>query len=105
MSDEQKVSDKVEAPHFPGEIELYGDPGIASYDAKVPTFLKWTYFTLPIWGIITLFVFWNGSTGGWTDRGYWRELQIASNTTFPLKNHNLPTAEAGREDEEQLFND
>ena len=67
------------------EIELYGDPGIASYDAKVPKFLLLTYLLLPIWGIATFYYFWNGSLG-WLDRGYWRELQVAANTTFPIEN-------------------
>lgn len=70
-----------------GELELYGDPGIASYDAKVPRFLKFTYVFWPIWGIVTFYFFWNGSIG-WFDRGYWRELQIAANTTFPIENQN-----------------
>jgi hypothetical protein len=70
------------------DIELYGDPGIASYDAKVPKFLLLTYFLLPIWGIATFFYFWNGSLG-WFDRGYWHELQIAANTTFPVTNMNM----------------
>lgn len=80
--------DKVEDPHFEGEIELYGDPGIATFDAKVPKFLKFTYLLWPIWGIITFYFFWNGSVG-WFDRGYWRELQIAANTTFPIENQNM----------------
>lgn len=67
------------------EAELYGDPGIASYDAKVPKFLLLTYLLLPIWGVVTFFYFWNGSLG-WFDRGYWHELQIAANTTFPIEN-------------------
>lgn len=63
-----------------GEIEDYGDERIASYEGKkVPLFLKLTYFSLPVWGLITLFYFWNGSFG-WFDRGYWHELQIAANT-------------------------
>lgn len=70
------------------EIELYGDPGIASYDAKVPLFLKLTYILLPIFGFIAWYYFWNGSTG-WLDRGYWNQLQIAANTTLPYENQNL----------------
>jgi hypothetical protein len=81
--------DQVENPHFTEEIELYGDPGIASYDAKVPKFLKFTYLILPIWGLLTLYYFWNGSRG-WFDRGSWHQLQIAANTTFPIQNQNMP---------------
>ena len=80
--------DKIADPHMEGEIELYGDPGIATFDAKVPTFLKFTYLFWPIWGIITFYFFWNGSLG-WFDRGYWHELQIAANTTFPILNQNM----------------
>lgn len=69
------------------ELERFGDPDIASYDAPVPTFLKISYIVWPIWGIITFFIFWNGSVG-WFDRGYWKELQIAANTTFPIENQN-----------------
>lgn len=80
--------DSIEDPHYSGEVELFGDPGIATYDAKVAKFLLATYFILPIWGLITLYYFWNGSTG-WFDRGYWHELQIAANTTFPIQNQNM----------------
>lgn len=70
-------------------VEEYGDPGIESYDAKVPGLLKWTYIILPIWGIITFYFFWNG-TAGWLDRGYWRQLQNAAKTTFPIVNFESP---------------
>lgn len=77
-------SQKQEEP----ELELYGDPGIASYERKrIPLFLWLTYILLPIWGVITFYYFWNGSTGIF-DRGYWHELQVAANTTFPIKNQN-----------------
>lgn len=71
----------------PEEKELYGDPQIASFDAKVPKFLIFTYALLPLWGLMTFYYFWNGSIG-WFDRGYWQELQIAANTTFPIENQN-----------------
>lgn len=60
-------------------LELYGDPEIASFDSKVPLFLMLTYILLPVWGLITLYYFWNGSIG-WLDQGYWKELQIVANT-------------------------
>lgn len=66
------------------EIEEYGDPGIESCDAKVPSWLRWSYILLPFWGIITFYFFWNGSTE-WR-QGYWRELQNAAKTTFPIVN-------------------
>lgn len=81
----QKESNQGKDHDHAEEIELYGDPGIASYDAKVPKFLSFTYAILPIWGICALCYFWNGSNG-WFDRGYWHELQIAANTTFPIEN-------------------
>lgn len=84
----QQEQDPIEDPHFSGEIELYGDPGIATFDAKVSKFLLATYLILPIWGLISLYYFWNGSIG-WLDRGYWHELQVAANTTFPIENQNM----------------
>lgn len=74
-----------------GELEDYGDPGILSADAKVPLWLKMTYIILPIWGIISFCIYWNGSHG-WLDRGYWQQLQRAANTTFPFINHDEPGA-------------
>jgi hypothetical protein len=68
-----------------GKSEDYENEVFHSSDAKVPKFLKWTYILLPIWGIITLYIFWNGSTG-WFDRGAWQQLQVAANTTFPTEN-------------------
>lgn len=64
------------------ETEYYGDEGIASKDAPVPKWLLFVYATLPIWGIITFFLYWNGSQG-YLDRGHWHALQSAANTTFP----------------------
>jgi hypothetical protein len=63
------------------ELETYGDPRIASKDASIPLWLWLTYISLPIWGIVWFFLFWNGSWG-WFDRGYWGELQKAAKTTF-----------------------
>ena len=74
-----------ERKEFEGEdehLEVYGD-SITSADAKVPGWLKLTYIILPVWGIITLYFFWNGSLG-WFDRGSWAELQQAANTTYPF---------------------
>lgn len=55
------------------EIQEYKDP-------KVPRWLMLLYILLPIWGIYTMWVYWDGSQG-WLDRGYWEELQAAANTT------------------------
>lgn len=69
------------------EITYYGDDQLASADAPIETWLKVIYVLLPIWGIVTLFIFWNGSVG-WFDRGYWQQLQRAANTTMPYDNFN-----------------
>ncbi|HRD56259.1 MAG TPA: hypothetical protein PLC42_07690 [Parachlamydiaceae bacterium] len=66
-------------------LETYGDPRIASLDAPIPGWLKLTYVILPIWGIIVWHLYWNGSSG-WLDRGSWKELQEAANTTYPFRN-------------------
>jgi len=67
-------------------LDIYGD-GLTSADAKVPRWLKWSYILLPIWGVIIFILYWNGSHG-FLDRGSWKELQEAANTTFPFINHN-----------------
>ncbi|MBS4164228.1 Uncharacterized protein PRO82_001547 [Candidatus Protochlamydia amoebophila] len=84
MEPNQNHWEESETSH---EMEIYGDPAIASFDAKIPRFLVWTYWILPFWGIISLYYFWNGSIG-WFDRGSWKQLQIAANTTFPIENQN-----------------
>lgn len=50
------------------------------HNTKIPLLLKLAYIILPIWGLATFYFYWDGSSG-WGDRGYWRELQAASNTT------------------------
>lgn len=86
MQDEE--NGQAEVIQNEGEQEFYGDTGISSFDAKVPKFLKAAYLFWPLWGIVSLCYFWNGSCG-WLDRGYWHELQIAANTTFPIENQNM----------------
>jgi hypothetical protein len=83
-----KEKDRKEESHPSEDMELYGDPGIATFDAPIPKFLILIYSILPILGLIALIYFWNGSRG-WFDRGYWQELQIAANTTFPIENQNM----------------
>lgn len=73
-------------------IEDYGDPYIASYEGKVPTWLKWVYVIAPIWGIIWFYLYWNG-VQGWLDRGYWQQLQRAANTTYPFVDQDDPGKE------------
>lgn len=92
-----------ENDHSEEELELYGDSRIASYNGKVPKFLLFTYAILPIWGLITLYFFWNGSYG-WFDRGYWHELQIAANTTFPIENMNMVLEKKELEEEKETIN-
>lgn len=67
-----------------------------SYENRIPRWLLWTYILLPIWGIFTGVYYFNGSAG-WLDRGYWKQLQIAANTTFPAKNQDMPGASNDRE--------
>lgn len=77
------------------EVDVYGDDKIKSAHAKIDTWLKILYVLLPIWGVASFFIFWNGSTG-WEDRGYWHQLQKAANTTFPKINLYALTSEEDR---------
>ncbi len=79
-----KMDDNSEAQE-PEHLVIYGD-SILSADAPVPRWLQWTYIILPIWGIIAWAIYWNGSLG-FLDRGSWRELQEAANTTYPFINY------------------
>lgn len=65
---------------------LYREEPIPSEENKVPKWLILTYLILPIWGLLALIFYWNGSNNSWFDRGYWAELQQAANTTFPNEN-------------------
>ncbi len=57
-------------------------PPYIEKDAGAPRWLMWSYLLVPLWGIITFILFWNGSWG-WLDRGSWKELQEAARTTYP----------------------
>lgn len=57
--------------------------------APVPRWLIVNYIFWPIFGLVWFYLFWNGSYG-WLDRGYWKELQEAANTTIPFENASLP---------------
>lgn len=83
------------------EKEEYGDPGIASFDAPFPRWLKIIYFVLPIWGVACFYLYWNGSYG-WLDRGYWKELEIAANTTYPHINWSEPSLPETKQETKQL---
>lgn len=69
------------------ELDFYEGGTITSDHNRVPTWLKWVYIIMPIWGIIWLFLYWNGLSG-WLDRGYWIQLEKAANTTYPYINAN-----------------
>lgn len=71
----------------PHEVSDYADHEILEWkDTRVPTFLKFVYVILPIWGVMWWHFFWNGSTG-WLDRGFWGDLQHSANTTLPAAEH------------------
>lgn len=100
----QGEEEVVEKKQDDNELDFYGDTGIASCDAKIPKFLIFTYIFWPLWGIATFFYFWNGSLVGWMDPGYWHELQVAANTTFPIENQNmLPQNQALEEPNSQTI--
>lgn len=78
--------------------EFYADD-IKSDDKSVPFFLILTYALLPFWGFFSLYYYWNGSEG-WLDRGYWKQLQKAANTTIPEINYT--ELEAQKEQHERI---
>lgn len=68
--------------------EIIDDDSIPPYkdvDKGIPLWLKLVYIFVPIWGLIILWLYWNGNFGGWLDRGHWGELQQAANTKFPVR--------------------
>jgi hypothetical protein len=99
----RKMMPEENKPHEEHEeIELYGDPGISTFDKPVPTWLLMTYISLPIWGLITLVIFFNGSVG-WLDRGYWHELQVVANTTLPNHNANMEEPDSYQKQRGQII--
>jgi len=74
------------------ELEVYGDTQIASGHGKIDTWLIFFYIALPIWGVIWMFLYWNG-VHGWLDRGHWHQLEKAANTTFPHRHFNEQNGE------------
>lgn len=55
------------------------DQIIRVHENKIPWWLKVTYILLPIWGLIAMYLYWNG-TPGWFDPGHWQGLQEAAKT-------------------------
>lgn len=96
MAEEHRDEDVQDREAKDHELEYYGDTGVASAHAKVPGWLIFLYITLPIWGAFCFYLYWNGSAG-WLDRGYWKELQIAANTTLPYKNVDMSNAKPEKE--------
>lgn len=82
------------------DLELYGDPGIASRNAPVPKWLIGVNAFCVIIGLLGFYFFWNGSQG-WLDRGYWNELQRAANTTFPFTTTQIVEREAAEKQTSQ----
>lgn len=96
------MSNENKEEHHHEEPDYYNDPGILSGHAPVPKWLILTYIILPIWGVICLYVYWNGSHG-WLDRGYWQQLQRASNTTHPVYNVYYPDQNITKESVEKQY--
>ena len=66
------------------EDEFFDQEGApAEGHAPIPRWLWWVYILSPIFGIIWMWLFWNGSGNGWFDRGAWTQLQEAAKTTYP----------------------
>lgn len=49
-------------------------------DKGPPLWLTISYILLPFWGVLTFYLYWNGSHG-FLDRGHWRALEEAADTT------------------------
>jgi hypothetical protein len=73
----------------------YADNEVREYeDTNVPTFLKWVYVILPIWGVIWWWLYWDGSTGA-LDRGKWQQLERAAQTTMKTQGQMVDARESG----------
>ena len=70
---------KEEAEGKLSVVHYAGDEIMEWEGTKIPTFLKFVYFILPIWGILWFYLY-TGGSNGWLDRGSWSELQKAANT-------------------------
>ncbi len=70
-----------------GVEDEYRDDGVPeSGHAPVSKWLIACYIALPLWGIAVFALYWNGASG-WLDRGYWKQLERAANTTLPYRNY------------------
>ena len=69
------------------QLDSYSDGSIASAHGKIPRWLWFFYILMPLWGLVWLYIYWNGSVG-WLDNGSWQLLQRAANTTEPYINVN-----------------
>lgn len=79
MIDNQQLSNEEH------DIEEYSGGEVTSGHAPILKWLKWVYIFVPFWGLVCLWLYWNGSSG-WLDPGYWNQLQKAANTTYPYHN-------------------
>jgi len=52
-----------------------------SGEKKIPLFFTITFILVIVWGLWALYAYWDGASGA-VDRGYWKPLQEAANTTF-----------------------
>jgi hypothetical protein len=65
------------------ETASYADGEILELkQSKIPRWLKWVYLIVPLVGLLWLGYFWQGSRGQ-LDRGHWKALQQAAETTKP----------------------
>lgn len=77
------------------DLELYGDPGIASRNAPTPKWLVISNWFFVFLGLLWFYLFWNGSFG-FLDRGYWSQLQRAANTAYPYTTMQVVEREANQ---------
>lgn len=76
-------------------LETYGDHEVTEFaNTPVPTFLKFVYLLLPLWGIFWWVQYWDGSAG-FLDRGYWKELQVQARTTRATKENQIQPKKEG----------
>lgn len=74
-----------EKQDFKGDFaqETFDGDGIPlSRENRVPRWLFHSYWLLIVWGIVSLYLFWGGAAD-YNDRGAWKALQKAANTTSP----------------------